>query len=154
MATRETVDNFFARILGINTSDVTAVSIAMHANSTIDFEGPQPGFQPTDLTTGSRISEPPISGKVTISGSEYGPMYLDGACNGGPASNCTGGDADLYQPAQGNVIILSEDGNSNDLDDDGGGGWFELDFSGFGPGYVTVGSLVLIDAEEGGLVTL
>ncbi len=154
VTTRETVDNFFARILGVNTSDVTAVAIAMQANSIIDFEGPLPGFQPTTLSTGDGISGPPVPGTVTISGSRHGPMYFDGTCRGGPRSRCTGGDTDLYQPTQGNILILSEDGDSNDPDDDGRGGWFELDFSGFGAGYVTVGSLVLIDAEEDGLVTL
>ena len=111
VTTRDTVSNFFARILGIDQTDVAAVAIAMESTSVIDFEGTAPGDQPTTLSSGAGISGPPVPGSVIISGSRHGPMVFDATCGGGPASNCSGGDADLFQPAQGNVLILSEDGD-------------------------------------------
>lgn len=155
VTTRETVDNKFARVLGFDQSDVTATSTAMIASSSVDFEGSlEPGDQPNTLSWGSGISGQYIPGYVTITGSGHGPMIFDGTCDGGPPSNCTGGDSDLYHPGQNNILILSEDGDSNDPDDDAGGGWIEIDFSNFGEGSVTVASLVFIDSEEDGHVYL
>lgn len=154
VTTRDTVDNYFARVFGIDQSDVSASSTAMLASSQLDFEGLSPGNQPTSISWGSGISGEYIPGEVLISGSRHGPMIFDGKCRGGPRRNCTGGDSDLYQPGQGNILILSEDGDSNDPDDDARPGWIEIDFSNFGTGSVTVGSLVFIDSEEDGIVHL
>lgn len=148
------VQHKFAQILGISESDVSARAVAMLSSAVVDFENLQPGDQPDQIRSGEGISGDAISGFVRISGDGHGPMIFDAACAGGPASNCTGGDTDLYQPTQGNVLIISEDGDSSDPDDDGRGGIIEFDFSSFGGGFVSVGSLVLIDAEEGGTVTL
>ena len=40
-------------------------------------------------------------------------MVFDSTCTpGGTPAACTGGDFDLFQPALGNVLIVSEDGDS------------------------------------------
>ncbi len=148
------VDHFFGPVLGRDQSYVKATAVALLGTSVLDFEGFTPGDQPSQISHGSGISGEPVPGYVTVTGPGYGPMIFDGTCNGGGPPQCSGGDSDLWQPAQGNILIISEDGDSSDPDDDGRGGVIEFDFSNFGNGSVTVGSLVLIDAEEGGLATL
>ncbi|MFV2039172.1 MAG: hypothetical protein ACC660_02915, partial [Acidimicrobiales bacterium] len=101
-------------------------------------------------------------GYVTVTGYDFtssggdggnGPMIFDATCNFQP-SNCTGGDNDLYQPGQGNILILSEDGDANDPDDERWGGRLEFDFANLGDGQVTIGSLVVIDSEANKVVTI
>lgn len=65
------------------------------------------------------------------------PMVFDSA-------QPTGGDTDLATSNLGNVLILSEDGDSSDPDDNAGGGIFKFDFD----GEVTVDSITLLDVEE------
>ena len=82
-------------------------------------------------------------------------MIFDATCGGGPASNCSGDDDDLFQPAQGNVLIISEIGNSSSNPNDAfAGGTIDLDFAGFDGGVVTVVSLKLLDTEEDGTAQL
>ncbi|MGD1925364.1 MAG: SdrD B-like domain-containing protein [Paracoccaceae bacterium] len=67
------------------------------------------------------------------------------------AEKPTGGDKDLKQKAQGNVLIISEDGDSSDPDDEGDGGTLMAVFD--QPS--TVKSIVLLDTEEkGGTIDL
>lgn len=61
------------------------------------------------------------------------------------SNNPTGGDSDLATNTQNNVLIISEDGNSNDADDSAKGG--EIRFSFDEP--EDISSLTLIDNEEG-----
>lgn len=62
------------------------------------------------------------------------------------AANPTGGDWDLSQPAQGNVLIISEDGDSSDPDDNAHGGTITATLD--QPS--TVNSIRILDTEEAG----
>lgn len=59
-------------------------------------------------------------------------------------ANPTGGDYDLASNTRGNVLILSEDGDSSDPDDNAGGGTFVFDFH----READVESLIFLDTEE------
>jgi uncharacterized membrane protein len=117
----------FAGAIGNPKSDVVAHAVAKAKFTVIDFEDNfSSGDEPTVLSHGNGISGDPIGGTVTISGFDFtssqgdggnNPMIFDGTCNNQP-TNCTGNDNDLYQPGQGNMLILSEDGDSNDPDDE------------------------------------
>ncbi|MEM9219703.1 MAG: hypothetical protein AAGD25_35920, partial [Cyanobacteria bacterium P01_F01_bin.150] len=66
-------------------------------------------------------------------------------------ANWSGGDYDLRSKTLGNVIIISEDGDSTDPDDNADGGTLMFDWD----GTVNVESIGLLDIEEaGGMVTL
>lgn len=80
-------------------------------------------------------------------------MLFDATGNFQP-NNCSGGDNDLYQLGQGNILILSEGGDQSDPDDEAPGGVMEFDFSNFGDGYVTIGSLVVVDSEADSVVEI
>lgn len=76
-------------------------------------------------------------------------MTFDGECGGDP-EGCSGNDDDLYEPGQGNLLIVSQDDDAGDPNDNHGGGHIDFDFSGFGPGAVTVASLEVFDVSHGG----
>jgi len=129
---------------------------------------------------GYGISGDDVTGTVDIdSNTAFGPMVFDATCGGGPASNCSGGDSDLYLPGQGGVLIISEDGDSSDPDDFGccppcptGAAANDaptfaadasdittrctlvLDFENFGEGLVTITDVTLVDVEEDAYVWL
>ncbi|MBU2866289.1 Hint domain-containing protein [Pacificibacter marinus] len=110
---------------------------ALAKDVTLDFN---------DLTTGEVVGNQFISDGVTISSaSASNPvMVFDTA-------NPTGGDSDLASSTLGNVLILSEDGDSTDPDDDASGGTFVFDFADVS----TVNSLTFLDMDNGvGTVTL
>lgn len=73
-------------------------------------------------------------------------MIFDAAC-GGAAASCSGEDPDLFQPALGNVLIISEDDDRDDPDDADVGERMDFDFSGWGVGVVTVVSIDVLDVE-------
>ncbi len=157
------VEHAFAGAIGSPQSDVVARAVAKAKFTIIDFESNfSSGDTPTVLSHGNGISGDPVSGTVTITGHDFtssqgdggnDPMIFDGTCNNQP-NNCTGNDNDLYQPGQGNILILSEDGDSTDPDDERWGGVIEFDFSNFGDGQVTIGSLVVIDSEADSVVEI
>ncbi len=157
------VEHAFAGVIGTPKSDVVATAIAKARFTVIDFEDSfASGDEPTELSYGNGISGDQVEGTVTLSGYDFTasqgdggnePMIFDGTCNFQP-NNCTGGDNDLYQPGQGNILILSEDGDQNDPDDEAHGGVIEFDFSNLGDGYVTIGSLVVIDSEADSVVEI
>ena len=65
-------------------------------------------------------------------------------------SNPTGGDFDLATEERGNVLIISEDGDSSDPDDRAGGGTIRFQWS----DDVLVTSIGLLDIEKtGGSIT-
>jgi hypothetical protein len=76
-------------------------------------------------------------------------MIFDATCPpGNVADDCSGGDDDLFNPAFGNILIISEDLDSTDPDDaDIVGAVFEFIFTDFGPGSVTVDSIEVQDVE-------
>ncbi|MEM9219342.1 MAG: PPC domain-containing protein [Cyanobacteria bacterium P01_F01_bin.150] len=113
----------------------STASINNNAN-TIDFDS-------NSLTAGDVMTSQ-IEG-VTISVAEdLDAMIFDSA-------NPTGGDKDLASDELGNILIISEDGDSTDPDDNAKGGTLMFDWD----GVVNVASLGLLDIEEaGGTVTL
>jgi Ca2+-binding RTX toxin-like protein len=99
-----------------------------------------------DLETGEIVDDQFVSEGVIISSanSDNPVMIFDTA-------NPTGGDDDLASDTLGNVLILSEDGDSDDPDDNANGGTFEFEFTEVS----TVNSLTFHDMDNGaGTVTL
>lgn len=70
---------------------------------------------------------------------KFGAMIFD-------TNNPTGGDFDLATENQGNVLIISEDGDASDPDDKAGGGTIRFQWS----DEVLVNSISLLDIEETG----
>jgi hypothetical protein len=64
--------------------------------------------------------------------------------------NPTGGDSDLATSTQGNLLIISEDGNQGDPDDNARGGVITVSFD----TPATVHDFKIIDLEEGGTIRL
>lgn len=136
--------------LGLSAFSAGAITL----QATIDFEsGLSAGTIPTVLDVGTGITGDDL-GSVGVQGFRTDlpgvnqAMIFDATCGGGPASNCSGGDADLFVPGQGNVLIISEDGDQSDPDDADVGERFDFDFSGWGPtGVVTVVSIDVLDVE-------
>lgn len=109
---------------------------------TIDFDT----FSEGTIMTGQTISGATFSvaNQGTTGGNPRELMIFDADCGGGPASNCSGGDTDLYFPGEGSVLIISEDNDSNDPDDSAAGGDIFVDFN---PNVFNVVSVVL-DVED------
>ncbi|WP_300518698.1 Hint domain-containing protein [Aliiroseovarius sp.] len=100
---------------------------------TLDFE---------NLAAGDIVNNQYEGQGVTISSKAYHPaMVFD-------TDNPTGGDWDLATSNLGNVLIVSEDGDSSDPDDNAGGGsvYFTFDEP------TDVKNLTVLDNEEGGYV--
>ncbi len=98
-----------------------------------------------DLATGEIVGNQYIADGVTISSAnDANPVMIF------DTANPTGGDGDLATDTLGNVLILSEDGDSSDPDDEAHGGSFVFDFADVS----TVNSLTFLDIEEAGVITL
>ncbi len=105
----------------------------------LDFEADAGG---NPLVAGDVINTAFNGVGVTISaffpnGNAALPMIFD-------TNNPTGGDTDLASTERNNVLIISEDGDSNDPDDNGNGGTVVLDFN----APLTVSELVIQDLER------
>ena len=99
--------------------------------STLDFdEG--------NLAAGTIVTDQ-FEGISISTSSEFGVMIFD-------TGNPTGGDVDLSTRDLGNVLIISEDGDSNDPDDNAAGGTITIDFDNL----ATVTSLELLDIDRSG----
>ena len=98
-----------------------------------------------DLTAGDVVNNQFAADGVTISSNHEcnPPMVFDSA-------NPTGGDTDLASSTLGNVLIISEDGDSSDPDDNAGGGTLIFDFD--EPSDVV--NFNVLDIENGGTVKL
>ena len=96
-----------------------------------------------DLTKGTVVDNEYKAEGVTISahGGSNKAMIFD-------TSHPTGGDYDLKTHNLGNVLIISEDGDSHDPDDNAGGGTLRFDFD----APTDVKSLTFLDIEEGAKV--
>ena len=126
-------------------AQLLAGGASANPGSVIDFEGLAEGSIVNSVSVGNGISGDDPGGSVAVDG--FNPVFgvvpnaamiFDATCAGG----CSGGDDDLFQNVQGNVLIISEDLDGSDPDDaDVPGARFDLDFSGFGPGTVTIVSL-------------
>ncbi len=106
------------------------------------FDGP---LDLDSLNAGDIVDQQFITDGVRISsGNPDNPvMVFDSA-------NPTGGDADLSVPGVGNILILSEDGDTSDPDDNLTGGTFTFEFA----GPTTVNGIDFIDAESGAEIRL
>jgi len=103
------------------------------------------------------LADPSVCVDVKTSGGNAGPLIFDAACgglaNGTDSSGCSGGDTDLFQPMEGNVLILQEDRFPSSIpNDDASGGCFTFYFnsSAFKSriARVYVASVDLLDIEE------
>ena len=141
---------------------VAAVPTAAAADDAqIDFEGLPAGTVVNSVSSGAGISGDAIAGSVSVFGDSANPalstnaaIIFDAAC-GGLAATCSGGDADLFKPALGKVLIMAEnlvDANADGIidnpdDADLRNAPFSFDFTAFGPGAVTVESIDVMDVE-------
>lgn len=151
---------FVLALLLMSTSVVALPGVALaDESSVIDFEGLAEGMVVSVVSAGAGISGDDAGGSVGVSATNPAlignqAMIFDGECSGG----CSGGDIDLEFPGHGNILIVSEDGDSADPDDaDLVGTLFEFDFSTWGPGVVRVDSIDLGDieaVEPGAQITL
>lgn len=125
--------------------------------SVIDFEGLARGTIVHSVSSGAGISGEVVSGSVSVFGlnPKFGPginaaMIFDATCSpGGTPADCTGGDADLFAPELGNILIISENLNSDDPNDaDVKGAFYKFDYSGWGSGKVTVEDILIFDVED------
>lgn len=108
-------------------------------SASIDFESGSAGA----LSAGDVVTNQ-IDGLSIEAADDLAVMIFD-------SENPTGGDKDLASSTLGNVLIISEDGDSADPDDNAKGGTLMFDWD----GTVSVASLGLLDIEEtGGSVTL
>ena len=119
-----------ARPIGITFMDHTPEP------TVVDFEG-------TGLVAGTVVTEQ-FEGVTITTDTEFGAMLFD---TGKP----TGGDSDLASDGLGNVLIISEDGDSTDPDDNAAGGTLSFEFDDL-VGSLRVG-LLDID-EDGSSITL
>ncbi len=145
---------------------------AVEQSSTINFEsGLNAGDTAGILAVGTGMVGADL-GTVAVTG--FNPdvpgnaaMIFDATCGGqtvpvtDPAFDptlCSGDDTDLYQPLQGNTLIITEDGDASDPDDSGNTStYWSFDFASWGPGEVTVESVVVADidiGQTGGTVTV
>ncbi len=120
----------------------------LHANpaqaAVVNFSGFSEGAVVTGVTTAQGVTLN-VSGQGNTGGNPRDLMIFDSTCDGGPASNCTGGDDDLFFENQfGNVLIISEDNDSTDPDDSRFGGKITFTF----PQPIFLKSFVYLDGDE------
>ncbi len=145
---------------------------AVEQSSVINFEsGFNSGDRPSTLSVGTGMIGADL-GTVSVFG--FNPdvpgnaaMIFDATCGGQTvavtdpgfdSTLCSGDDSDLYQPLQGNTLIITEDGDASDPDDAANPfTYWTFDFTSWGPGEVTVEQLLLADidfGQIGGTVTV
>lgn len=135
---------------------------------TADFSGLPAGQRTAQLALGQGVSGGSVTDallgltstlhvtgqRAEREGDSNRAMIFDGECAGN-AESCSGGDDDLYEPGQGNLLIVSQDNDTADPNDNHEGGHIDFDFSGFGPGAVTVTSVAVFDvSHEGATIAL
>ncbi|NET40466.1 SdrD B-like domain-containing protein [Okeania sp. SIO2B3] len=113
-----------------------AQDLSTVTNNVIDFETDGEG---NALAAGTIIDDEYQNLGVTISATEFGAMIFDSA-------NPTGGDPDLATDSEGNILIISEDGDSSDPDDNAGGGVITFDLD----NPIELNSINFVDIEETG----
>lgn len=123
----------------------------------IDFEGIPPGTIVDNLHSGYGISGATIAGFVYVNaynpelGDVNAAMIFDARCPpGNVPADCSGNDADLFNPSFGNTLIISEDLDTTDPDDgDVPGSKISFEYSNLGDGSgAFVESLEVQDIEE------
>jgi hypothetical protein len=135
----------------------TSVSTnAQQLSAVIDFEGIPPGTIVDRLESGYGISGDPMPGFVAVRafnpdlGDVNAAMIFDARCPPGTPADCTGNDADLFNPSFGNTLIISEDLDETDPDDaDVPGSFIQFVYSEFANSQgAFVESLEVHDIEE------
>ncbi|MEM9219708.1 MAG: PPC domain-containing protein [Cyanobacteria bacterium P01_F01_bin.150] len=127
------VNNGFYELTASLTDDVSTGA------TSIDFESGSQGV----LNAGDVVTDQFDGLTIEVAG-DLTAMIFDSA-------NPTGDDKDLASSELGNILIISEDGDSTDPDDNARGGTLMFDWD----GTVNVDSIGLMDIEEaGGTVTL
>ena len=136
----------------------TSVSTkARQLSAVIDFEGIPAGTIIDQVYSGYGISGDPVDGFVTViaftpdSVDVNRAMIFDARCPpGNVPSDCTGNDADLFNPSFGNALIISEDLDTTDPDDaDVPGSRIRFEYINLGQGDgATINSLEVQDIEE------
>ena len=98
---------------------VVATARAETATVTVDFEGLAEGSLVERVSVGSGATGAAVDGSIAVRGERRAvpgvnrAMVFDGAClPQGTRSGCTGGDSDLFFPALGNLLIVSETGDA------------------------------------------
>jgi hypothetical protein len=139
---------------------ILSTSVSTKAQSVfavIDFEGIPPGTIVDSLHSGYGISGDPIDGFVSVNafnpdlGDVNAAMIFDARCPpGNVPADCSGNDADLFNPSFGNTLIISEDLDTTDPDDgDVPGSKISFEYSNLGDGSgAYVESLEVQDIEE------
>ena len=118
-----------------------AGSIEHSGSVFFDLATPALDFEGEGLTAGTVITDQ-LSG-LTVTTDGLAAMLFDSA-------NPTGGDGDLGSDTAGLVLILSEDGNSDNPDDNAGGGTLEFTWDEL----VAIDSVGFLDTEEPGSIDL
>lgn len=129
------------------------------AAEVLDFEGFEPGDFVDEIILGGILNG--TDGVVVVDGRPYydgvsnAAMVFNSGCGKQPLPRCSGGDRDLSTDTQGNILIISRDGDAVDPDDidsknrdRDAEAVFEFDFSGVGA--ITIYSLSVIDVESSG----
>ncbi|MGF1495243.1 MAG: metallophosphoesterase [Elainellaceae cyanobacterium] len=128
----------FAEALGL--SDLTGADVGdARVDALLEDEAVTIDFEGEGLESGSVVTDQLTGLTVATSGPEA--MIFDTA-------NPTGGDDDLASDILGNILILSEDGDSTDPDDNANGGTFEFTFDEL----VTLESIGVFDIERVGTI--
>ena len=105
----------------------------MTTRTSIDFNSGSQG----ELSAGDVVTDQFAGMTISTPGSPYGAMIFDSA-------NPTGGDTDLLALGLGNVLIISEDGDSSDPDDNAKGGILRFEWDSL----VGIASVGVLDVEE------
>jgi hypothetical protein len=136
-----------------------SAALTIHAQpvaATVDFEGLAEGAIVSELTLGAGYSSTVNLGSIQVFGTnpayptENAAMIFDSNCSG---AGCSGDDPDLGSN-NGNVLIITEDFDSDDPDDNALGGTLEFDFSTLFAGEADIVSLQITDTEAGGTIQL
>ena len=125
---------------GIDTATAT-VDVTVEANNppgSVDDRVVTIDFDADDLAAGTIITDQ-YEGISISSSTEFGAMLFD-------TNNITGGDFDLSATDLGNVLIISEDGDSTDPDDNAAGGTISIKFDQL----ARITSVGLLDIDEEG----
>ncbi|MGD1808902.1 DUF7507 domain-containing protein, partial [Dapis sp. BLCC M126] len=115
-----------------------AQDLSTVTNNVIDFETDAEG-NPLPLGTVIDTEYSALGVTISATGGSNEAMIFDSA-------NPTGGDGDLATNSEGNILIISEDGDSSDPDDNAGGGVITFDLD----NPVDVNSINFVDIEEAG----
>ena len=115
-----------------------AQDLSTATNTVIDFETDAEG-NPLDAGTVIDTEYSALGLTISATGGSNQAMIFDSA-------NPTGGDSDLATDSEGNILIISEDGDSSDPDDEAHGGVITFDLD----NPVELNSINFVDIEETG----